>query len=102
MTRQNISDGPREIMTVACPTCAGVGVVPSHETHAVEVDREIRRNLAGRPEKAFAVSINPAVMEFVSGDEDAGIADIEADTGKRIRLEPDASLGVHEVSITPI
>ncbi|MGH3050012.1 MAG: Rne/Rng family ribonuclease, partial [Gaiellaceae bacterium] len=37
MTRQNISDGPREIMTVECPTCAGVGVVLGDETHAVQV-----------------------------------------------------------------
>jgi ribonuclease G len=102
MTRQNISDGPREIMTVACPTCAGVGVVPSDETHAVAVDREIRRALGGRAEKAFAVSINPAIAEFVAGDEDAGIADIEAETGKRIRLEPDPGLDVHEVKVVPI
>jgi ribonuclease G len=102
MTRQNISDGPREIMTVACPTCAGVGVVPSDETHAVGVDREIRRALAGRSEKAFAVSVNPVVAEFVAGDEDAGIADIEAETGKRIRLEPDPGLDVHEVKVVPI
>ena len=27
MTRQNISDGPREVMTVTCPACDGVGVL---------------------------------------------------------------------------
>jgi ribonuclease G len=102
MTRQNISDGPREIMTVECPTCKGVGVVSSEETHAVAADRELRRSLKDRKEKAFAVSLNPAIAEFVAGDDDAGIADIESETGKRLRLEPDASLDVHEVRISPI
>ncbi len=102
MTRQNISDGPREVMTVTCPACDGVGVVPSEETHAVRADREIRRQLIDRKEKAFAVGLNPAIAEFVAGDADAGIADIEAETGKRIRLEPDASLGVHDVRVAPI
>jgi ribonuclease G len=102
MTRQNISDGPREIMTVECPTCAGVGVVLGHETHAVQVDREIRKELKARKEKAFAVGINPAIAELVAGDDDAGIADIEAETGKRVRLEPDGSLGLHELRVAPI
>jgi ribonuclease G len=102
MTRQNISDGPREVMTVACPTCDGVGVVPSEETHAVRADREIRRQLGERKEKAFAVGLHPAIAEMVAGDDDAGIADIEAETGKRIRLEPDGALGVHDVRIASI
>jgi ribonuclease G len=102
MTRQNISDGPREIMTVACPACEGVGVVLADETHAVNADREIRRQLRGRREKAFAVGLHPAIAEFVAGEEDAGIADIEAETGKRVRLEPDTSLGVHDVRVVSI
>ena len=29
MTRQNVTDGPREVMTRKCPTCAGDGIVVS-------------------------------------------------------------------------
>ena len=39
MTRQNVTDGVREIMTKPCPTCEGEGVVLSEETVAIEVDR---------------------------------------------------------------
>jgi ribonuclease G len=102
MTRQNISDGPREIMTVACPTCGGDGVVLGEETHAVNADREIRRVLSKRAEKAFAVGLNPAIAELVAGEDDAGLGDIESETGKRLRLEPDAALSVHEVRISAI
>ena len=36
MTRQNVTDGPREILTRKCPTCAGDGIVvsDSHRGHA--------------------------------------------------------------------
>ena len=34
MTRQNVTDGPREILTRKCPTCGGDGVVISEATAA--------------------------------------------------------------------
>ena len=46
MTRQNVTDGPREILTIACPTCAGDGIVVSDETHAIEIERRLRRLVA--------------------------------------------------------
>ena len=42
MTRQNVTDGVREIMTKPCPTCEGEGVVLSEDTVAIEVDRWLR------------------------------------------------------------
>ena len=42
MTRQNVTDGPREVMTRKCPTCDGDGIVVSEETAAVEVERRLR------------------------------------------------------------
>ena len=42
MTRQNVTDGPREVMTRKCPTCDGDGIVVSEGTAAVEVERQLR------------------------------------------------------------
>ena len=46
MTRQNVTDGPREIMTKKCPTCGGDGIVLSETSAAVEIERRLRA-LAG-------------------------------------------------------
>ncbi len=46
MTRQNVTDGVREIMTKPCPVCDGEGVVKSEETIAIEVERELRTMVA--------------------------------------------------------
>ena len=92
MTRQNISDGPREVMTEVCPTCAGVGVVPSDETRAIELERELRESLPGRGGDAFAVTVHPRIADLLSEEEGARLSQLEGETGKRIRLERDSSV----------
>ena len=46
MTRQNVTDGVREIMTKPCPVCSGEGVVKSEETIAIETARHLRHMVA--------------------------------------------------------
>ncbi|MEA2650661.1 MAG: ribonuclease, partial [Chloroflexota bacterium] len=45
MTRQNVTEGVREIMTKWCPTCDGEGVVKSEETVAIDVERKLREQV---------------------------------------------------------
>ena len=42
MTRQNVTEGVREIMSRPCPTCDGEGVIKSEETIAIEFERQMR------------------------------------------------------------
>ena len=42
MTRQNVTDGVREIMSKTCPVCHGEGVVKSEETIAIGIARHLR------------------------------------------------------------
>src|SRR6266508_29430 len=58
MTRQNVTDGPREILTDRCPTCKGDGVVVSMETHAVDAERRLRRLVAESKSESFLVELN--------------------------------------------
>ena len=41
MTRQNVTDGPREVMTGKCPTCGGDGIVYSEASAAIDVERRL-------------------------------------------------------------
>ena len=68
MTRQNVTDGVREIMTKPCPVCEGEGVVLSEETVAIEVDRWLRDLAAERPDApAFLIRVNPKVAGHPGG-----------------------------------
>jgi ribonuclease G len=99
MTRQNISDGPREIMTEVCPTCAGVGVIASDETLAILVERELRESLSRRPGGAVAVTVHPRVADVLSGEDGARLAGLAAEVGVEIRLERDDTLGPEAVRV---
>ena len=67
MTRQNVTDGPREILTRKCPTCEGDGIVVSEQTAALEVERRLRALAAGSRAQAFQVEVNPRTRALLAG-----------------------------------
>jgi len=100
MTRQNVTEGVREILTKTCPTCDGEGVVLSEETVAIDVERRLRELAAERPDaEAFLVSVHPEVStELVSGPQ-APILEIEKDTGKRFHFEGSEALPIDHFAV---
>jgi ribonuclease G len=94
MTRQNVTDGVREILTAPCPTCAGQGVVLSAETVALEGLRKLRDVVAENPEpEAFLLRVNPKVAAELI-DPDSGLAELEAETGKQFHFEGGEALSI--------
>jgi ribonuclease G len=83
MTRQNVTDGPREILTKKCPTCEGDGIVVSEATAAMEVERRLRTLAAGSRAQAFKVEVNPRTAALLIGPGAARLTEIEAATKKR-------------------
>ncbi len=88
MTRQNVTDGPREILTRKCPLCEGDGVVVSDASVAIDVERKLRALAAGSRHKAFKVAVNDHVASILVGSGAARLMDIEAHTRRRFVLEP--------------
>ena len=94
MTRQNVTDGVREILTAPCPTCHGEGVVLSAETVALEGLRKMREFAAEQADvEAFLVRVNPKVARELT-DADSGLDELEAETGKRFHFEGGDALGI--------
>jgi ribonuclease G len=103
MTRQNVTDGVREIMTKPCPTCAGEGVVKSEETVAIEVERALRDLVAERGEggpEAFLVRCNPRVTHIFTGDGARMLEALEAETGHWFAFEGSDGLALDHFAIT--
>ena len=87
MTRQNVTDGVREILTVPCPTCEGEGVVLSAETVALDGMRRLPDVAAGAKDaEALLLRVNPKVAAELI-DPDSGLAELEAETGKQFHFE---------------
>src|SRR5213075_773924 len=88
MTRQNVTDGVREILTKTCPVCDGEGVVLSEETVAIDIERKLRELATEKPNvEAFLVQINPRVTQLLVRGPGRPLADLEADTGKHFHFE---------------
>jgi ribonuclease G len=87
MTRQNVTDGPREILTDRCPTCGGDGVVVSMETHAVDAERRLRRHIAGSKSEAFLVELNSQVATALIGPGASRLRELEKETGRHFAFK---------------
>ncbi|HEV8250970.1 MAG TPA: ribonuclease E/G, partial [Gaiellaceae bacterium] len=87
MTRQNVTDGPREILTKKCPTCGGDGIVLSEASAAVDAERRLRE-LAKTPRvQAYRVELHPRVAALLIGPGAQRLAEIEAATRRRFFIE---------------
>jgi ribonuclease G len=88
MTRQNVTDGPREILTRKCVVCHGDGVVLSEASAAVDAERHLRELAASAPRtKAFKVELNAAVASIVIGPGASRLQLIEEETRRRFLIE---------------
>ncbi|HEY7178014.1 MAG TPA: ribonuclease E/G, partial [Gaiella sp.] len=91
MTRQNVTDGPREVMTRKCPTCGGDGIVVSDATIALDVERKLRALAAagaGSRIQAYRVALHPRELALVAGPGGARLAALEDVTRRRFYLVP--------------
>jgi ribonuclease G len=94
MTRQNVTDGVREILTAPCPTCHGEGVVLSAETVALEGLRKMREIAAEHAAtEAFLIRVNPKVAAELT-DSDSGLTELESETGKQFHFEGGDALAI--------
>jgi ribonuclease G len=101
MTRQNVTDGVREILTKTCPTCDGEGVVLSEETVAIEVERKLRDLVAERPEpEAYLVQVHPRVSTLLVNGPGRPILELEAELGKHFHFEGSEGLPIDHFAVT--
>jgi ribonuclease G len=99
MTRQNVTEGVREIMTRPCPTCDGEGVIKSEETIAIEFERRMRELAAHTDAEALLLQMNPRVSsEFTSGGARV-LHQIEAETGKWFHFEGSEGLPLDHFAV---
>src|SRR6202011_6163607 len=101
MTRQNVTEGVREIMSRPCPTCGGDGVIRSEETIAIEVERKLRVIAAEHPDdEAFLVQINPRVTAEFTRQGPHLLHALEEHTGKSFLFEGSEGLALDHFAVT--
>jgi ribonuclease G len=100
MTRQNVTEGVREILSKTCPTCDGEGVVLSEETVAIQVERRLRELAGERSEtEAFLIRLHPRVAALLANGPGRPLLEIEAQTGKSFHFEGSEALPIDHFSV---
>jgi ribonuclease G len=93
MTRQNVTDGPREVMTRKCPTCGGDGIVYSEASAAIDVERRLRALAAGSKSQAFRIEVAAPIASALVGPGARRLIELEALTKRRFFF--DGKPGAH-------
>jgi ribonuclease G len=99
MTRQNVTDGVREIMTRPCPTCGGEGVIKSEETLAIEFERRMRDVAKDTKSDALLIQMNPRVSGEFTRDDARSLRAIEEETGKLFVFEGSEGLPLEHFAV---
>jgi ribonuclease G len=99
MTRQNISDGPREVMTEPIPDGMSAGVVLSEETIAIETCRAVMYAAQASPDDTVVVKVEPRAAELLNDDGGARLQIVQEVTGKKITVEAERGLAFREARV---
>ena len=103
MTRQNVTDGVREIMSKTCPVCHGEGVVKSEETIAIGIARHLRHMVKEAGEngpEAYLLRINPRVSAWFTADGARELHALEDQTGRYFHFEGSEGLPLDYFAVT--
>lgn len=100
MTRQNVTDGIRGIMTRSCPDCGGEGVVLSAQSVALEVERKLRLLAKESVSEAFLVEVHPDVAGLFALSDGLRARRFSEEVGRLFIFEGVDHLGREEMNIS--
>ncbi len=99
MTRQNVTDGPREILTTRCTVCGGDGILISEATAAIEIERQLRGLARQSRSQAFRIELNARVAALLVGAGASKLMAIEEQARRRFYLVPRKDVEVEHFNV---
>jgi ribonuclease G len=90
MTRKRTRESLQHILCEDCPTCLGRSYVMTAETVCFEIFREIIRQSRQFEFDEALVLAHQNVIELLLDEQATGLVELEEQTGKSIRLQPEA------------
>ena len=90
MTRKRTRESLQHVLCEDCASCENRGFVMTAETVCFEIFREIIRQHRQFEFDKILVLAHQEVIELLLDEEARGLAEIEEQTGKQIRLQPEA------------
>jgi ribonuclease G len=102
MTRKRTRESLEHLLCETCPTCEGRGSIRSVETVCGDIFREILRQARQFDSRELLVLAHQDVVERLLGDESPVLAELEAGTGRPIRLQAESLYEVDRYDVVPV
>ncbi|HEU4965154.1 MAG TPA: Rne/Rng family ribonuclease [Bacilli bacterium] len=96
MTRKKVRQSLDEFLQKPCPTCEGRGKVPSEETMAARVERDLSEYLSTQEHEAVLVECHPGVAALLIGQSGNNLRRLEEEWGKKVFIKGRDSMHIAE------
>ncbi|WP_319522735.1 Rne/Rng family ribonuclease [uncultured Desulfosarcina sp.] len=90
MTRKRTRKPLTRLLCDPCPYCEGEGYIISTKTICYSIYREVLRYAADMTGTRLTLRVNPEVAEFLHGEENRLVPNLEKTIGKQIVIYPDS------------
>jgi ribonuclease G len=87
------------MLSTACPTCEGRGLVKTARTVCYDILREILREARQFSPREFRVVAHPGVVEMLLDEESVHLAGLSEFIGKPISLSAEATMSPQQYDI---
>ncbi len=102
MSRQRLRPSLAETSFIACPHCAGTGLVRSTDSAAMHVLRQVEEEGAKRRAAEIIVHVAGQIALYILNQKREWLSEIEQRFAMRVAFEPDATLMAPQIRIDRI
>jgi ribonuclease G len=102
MTRKRTRESLGHILCEPCAVCNGSGQVKTVETVCHEIAREVQRAARQYESRSFLVLASPKVVERLQEEQSGGLADLEAQLKRPIKLKAEAYYAQDGFDVVPV
>ena len=99
MTRKRTRKPLTRLLCDPCPYCEGEGYIISTKTICYSIYREVLRYAADMTGTRLTLRVNPEVAEFLHGEENRLVPNLEKTIGKQIVIYPDSRYHIEAFDI---
>lgn len=101
MTRKRSRESLGHILCEPCPTCGGRGEIKTSETVCHEIVREVQRAARQFEADGFLVLAAPGIVQRLMDEPALGLADLEAQLRRPIRLKGESAYPPESFDVIP-
>jgi ribonuclease G len=102
MTRKRTRESLEHVLCMPCPMCQGRGSLRTPETVCYDIFREILRVTRQFEVRELRVLAAQEVVDLLLDEESTGLAELEGQIGKPIRLQAEALYSQEQFDVVPL